>query len=218
LGRRPGRADGMILSELKFKKSDQSQEDPMSWQVDYAHSQIEATVRHMMISNVRGHFEKFTVDAQIDEKNPERSLVTVTIDAASINTKMAQRDEHLRTADFLDVVQYPTITFKNTNAQVVDSSQCKMFGELTIKGVTKPVVLDVEYAGQSKSPWGAVNAGFTAHARVNRKDWGLNWNAALETGGFLVGDEVKIDIEIEFTKQAEPVKAEPAPAGELVMA
>lgn len=176
----------------------------MAWQVDYAHSQIEAVVRHMMISNVRGHFEKFQVDADIDEKNVENSRVVVTIDAASIDTKMAQRDQHLRSADFLDVEKYPTIVFKSTGGKIIDDNRGKMYGELTIKGVTKPVVLDVEHTGQAKSPWGTINAGFTARAKVNRKDWGLNWNAALETGGWLVGEEVTINIDIEFTKVPEP--------------
>lgn len=184
----------------------------MGWNVDYAHSQIEATVRHMMISNVRGRFEKFQVNAQINEEHPEESQVDVQIDAASINTKMEQRDAHLRSADFLDVEKYPTITFKSKRNQVIDQYHGKMIGDLTIKGVTREVVLDVEYAGQSKSPWGTINAGFSAHTKVNRKDWNLNWNAALETGGWLVGDEVKIEIDVEFTKVPEPVKQEAVPA------
>ncbi len=177
----------------------------MGWQVDYAHSEIEAAVRHMMISNVRGKFEKFTVDAQIDEQHPERSQVTVQIDAASVNTKNEQRDGHLKSPDFLEVAKYPHITFKSTRAEIVDAAHGKLYGNLTIRDVTKPVVLDVAYAGQAKSPWGTINAGFSAETTVSRKEWGLNWNAALETGGWLVGDEVKIGIEIEFVKQAEPV-------------
>ena len=180
----------------------------MGWQVDYAHSQIEATVRHMMISNVRGRFEKFTVNAQIDENHPERSQVEVVIDAASINTKNEQRDGHLKSPDFLDVEKFPSLTFKSTKLTKVSESAGKLYGDLAIKGVSKPVVLDVEYAGQSKSPWGTINAGFTASGKVNRKDWGLNWNAALETGGVLVGDEVKIDIEVEFTQVAEAAPAQ----------
>ena len=178
----------------------------MAWQVDYAHSQIEATVRHMMISNVRGRFEKFDVNANVNEEKPELSQVEVKIDAASINTKMEQRDGHLKSPEFLDAEKYPAITFKSTRAQMLDQAHGKLYGDLTIKDVTKPVVLDVDYAGQAKSPWGTVNAGFAAHARVNRKDWGLNWNAALETGGLLVGDEIKIDIDIEFTKSPDPAK------------
>ncbi|MBI5035353.1 MAG: YceI family protein [Chloroflexi bacterium] len=184
----------------------------MGWNVDYAHSQIQVSLRHMMISNVRGHFEKYTVDAQINEEHPEESQVDVQIEAASVNTKMEQRDAHLRSADFLDAEKYPYITFKTKRNQVFDEQHGKMIGDLTIKGVTRQVVLDVEYQGQSKSPWGTINAGFTAHAKFNRKDWGLNWNAALETGGWLVGDEVKVEIDIEFVKTPEPVKQEAVPA------
>ncbi len=182
----------------------------MSWQVDYAHSQIEATVRHMMISNVRGRFEKFTVDARIDEEHPERSQVQVQIDAASINTKNEQRDGHLKSPDFLDVEKYPYITFKSKRVQAIDSNRGKLIGDLTIRDVTREIALDVEYAGQSKSPWGTINAGFTASVKVNRKDWNLNWNAALETGGWLVGDDVKVEIDVEFVKQPEPAVAVPA--------
>ena len=177
----------------------------MSWNVDYAHSQIQVSIRHMMISNVKGHFEKFQATAQINEEHPEESQVDVKIEAASVNTKMEQRDAHLRSADFLDVEKYPYITFKTTRNEIIDDAHGKIHGDLTIKGVTHPVVLIVEYQGQSKSPWGTVNAGFTAHAKLNRKDWGLNWNAALETGGWLVGDDVKIEIDIEFVKTAETV-------------
>ncbi len=177
----------------------------MGWQVDYAHSEIEATVRHMMISNVRGRFEKFTVDAQIDEKDVTKSTVDVKIDASSINTKMEQRDAHLKSPDFLDVDKYPYITFKSKQLIKLDDYHGKLVGYLAIKDVSRVVTLDVEFAGQARSPWGTVNAGFSAKTRVNRKDWNLNWNAALETGGWLVGEEVKIDIEIEFVQTPEPV-------------
>jgi polyisoprenoid-binding protein YceI len=183
----------------------------MGWQVDLAHSQIEATVRHMMISNVRGRFEKFTVNADINETHPELSKVQVVIDAASVNTQMEQRDAHLRSGDFLDVENFPTITFKSTQLEKLGDSEGKLHGDLTIKGVTKPVTLNVEYSGQAKSPWGTINAGFTASGKVNRKDWGLGWNAPLETGGLLVGDDVKLGIKIEFTKVPEAV-AEKQPA------
>lgn len=179
----------------------------MAWQVDYAHSQIEATVRHMMISNVRGRFEKFTVTAVIDEKNLANTKLDVQIDAASINTKMEQRDQHLKSPDFLDVANYPFITFKSKRFEVIDAQRGKLVGDLTIKDVTREIALDVEYAGQALSPWGTTNAGFSASTQVYRKDWGLNWNAALETGGWLVGDQVKIDIEVEFTQTPEKVPA-----------
>lgn len=182
----------------------------MAWNVDYAHSEIEATVRHMMISNVTGRFEKFTIDADIDEENVSRSSVRVQIDAASVNTKMEQRDAHLKSPDFLNAAEYPYITFVSKRVEPIDEYHGRIVGDLTIRDVTKQVVLDVEYAGQARSPYGTINAGFSATARVNRKDWGLNWNAALETGGLLVGDEVKINIQVEFTKVPAPVKqAEP---------
>ena len=187
----------------------------MNWIVDYAHSQIQASVRHMMISKVHGHFTKFTVNSDIDEKNVANSKVQVQIEAASVNTRDEKRDAHLRSADFLNVEKYPTITFKSNRGEIIDATHGRLVGDLTILGVTHEVVLNVEHLGKAKSPWGTINAGFTAHAKVNRKDWGLNWNAALETGGWLVSDEVNIDIEIEFTqvpdlveqaKPGEPVK------------
>ncbi len=184
----------------------------MDWKVDYAHSQIEATVRHMMISKMHGRFDKFTVNADIDEEHVANSTVKVEIEAASVNTREEKRDTHLRSADFLDAEKYPTITFKSKRGEVIDATHGRMIGDLTIRGVTHEVVLDVEHLGKAKSPWGTINAGFTAHAKVNRKDWGLNWNATLETGGWLVSDEVNIDIEIEFTQvpelveQAKPVE------------
>ncbi len=184
----------------------------MGWNVDLAHSQIQATVRHMMISTVRGRFEKFTVDAQINEEHPEKSQFLVKIDTASVNTQNEQRDGHLKSPDFMDAEKYPFMTFKSTRIEKLDESNGKLYGDLTIKDVTKPVVLNVEYAGQAKSPWGTINAGFTATGKVNRKDWNLNWNAALETGGVLVSDEVKIEIDIEFTKAPEAAPATAAVA------
>ena len=175
----------------------------MAWQVDYAHSHLQFSVKHMMITWVRGQFSKFTVDGDFDEKQPERSTLEVKIDAASIDTKMEQRDAHLRSADFLDAEHYPHIVFKGKRGEVLEGQRGRLIGDLTIKDVTREVVLEVEHTGMAKTPWGTLAAGFTAHTRINRKDWGLNWNKALETGGWLVGDEIKIDIEIEFTKVPE---------------
>ena len=178
----------------------------MNWIVDYVHSQIDVTVRHMMISKAHGRFDKFTVNADIDEEHVDKSTVKVEIEAASVNTREEKRDAHLRSADFLDAEKYPIITFKSKRGEIVDATHGRMIGDLTIRGVTREVVLDVEHLGKAKSPWGAISAGFAAHAQVNRKDWGLNWNAALETGGLLVSDEVNIDIEIEFTQVSELVE------------
>ena len=173
----------------------------MSWQMDKAHTEIQFAIRHMMISNVRGRFEDFSGTFEVDEADPTQSKIEVVIQAASINTKESQRDDHLRSADFLDIEQYPTITFKSTSIEKIDDQHGRMVGDLTIKNITKEVVLDVEYAGQIKSPYGVISAGFTATTKINRKDWGLTWNVALETGGILVGEEVRINIELELMKQ-----------------
>ncbi len=178
----------------------------MSWQVDYAHSQIQFSARHMMISTVRGQFEKFEVKADIDEQDITRSQLEVKIDAASINTKMPQRDAHLKSPDFLNVAEYPYIYFRSKRGEIVDETHGRLIGDLTIRDVTKEVALDVEYAGQARGPRGTLSTGFSAHTKFNRKDWGLNWNVALETGGWLVSEELNVDIEIEFTQVPEPVK------------
>ena len=175
----------------------------MSWKIDSAHSEINFTVRHMMISNVRGRFEKFSGTVDFVEDNPTQSTVDVQIEAASINTKEAARDTHLKSADFFNAEQYPYLTFKGKKAQVLDANHGRVTGDLTIRDVTKEVVLDVEYSGQAKNPWGMTSAGFSATTTISRKDFGLAWNVALETGGVLVGDEIKISLEVEIIKQAE---------------
>src|SRR3990172_11008870 len=174
----------------------------MAWQIDPAHSQIQFSARHMMISNVRGRFESFTGSVEFDEIDTTRSRVEVEIDAASINTREPQRDGHLKSPDFLNAEQYPYLRFKSTRVEKVDDTHGRIVGDLTIRDMTQQVVLNVEYAGQAKSPWGTVSAGFSATAKINRKDWGLTWNAALETGGVLVGDDLKIDIALEIVKVA----------------
>ena len=185
----------------------------MSWKIDPAHSQVQFTVRHMMIANVRGRFENFTGAVEFDEQNPARSRVDVQIEAASLNTKEPNRDAHLRSPDFLNAEKYPYLSFKSKRVQKLDAAHGRIVGDLTIRDVTREVALDVEYAGQARSPYGTVSAGFSAQAKINRKDWGLNWNVALETGGWLVGEEVTINIELEIVKQAEPVeKLEAVPA------
>jgi polyisoprenoid-binding protein YceI len=175
----------------------------MSWQLDKAHSGINFSVRHMMISTVRGRFEEFDGTFDVNEANPAQSKIDVEIQTASINTREAQRDAHLRSPEFFDVENYPTMTFKSKQVQPVDRQHVRLIGDLTIKGVTKEVTLDVEYLGQAKSPWGTTSAGFTAQTKINRKDWGLTWNVALETGGVLVGEEITITIELELVKQPE---------------
>lgn len=174
----------------------------MSWTIDNAHSQIQFAVRHMMISTVHGGFEKFSGTIDFDEKDPVRSLLNVQIESASLNTKEPKRDEHLRSPDFFNVAQYPHMTYKSKSMKQTDATHGRITGDLTIRDVTREAVLDVEYGGQAKSPWGTVSAGFTAQTKINRKDFNLDWNKALETGGVLVGDEIKIDIELEVVKQA----------------
>jgi polyisoprenoid-binding protein YceI len=178
----------------------------MPFQIDSAHSEIQFTVRHMMVSRVRGVFEKWGGTIALDVENPANTTVDVWIDAASINTKDAQRDGHLRSADFLDVENYPKITFKSTSVELTGENTAKLHGDLTIRGVTRPVTLDVTYNGSAKSPWGSISYGFSASTTINREDWGLTWNAALETGGWLVGKEVRIDIELELIQVAEQEK------------
>ena len=169
----------------------------MAWQIDTSHSSVDFSIRHMMISTVRGTFERFSGTVEADEANPTAALVDVQIEVASINTRDEKRDAHLRSPDFFDVDTYPSISFKSKRVERTNDDTGKLIGDLTIKDVTREVVLDVEYAGQSRSPWGTTSAGFSATTKINRKDWGLNWNVALETGGVLVADEVKIHIEVE---------------------
>jgi polyisoprenoid-binding protein YceI len=155
----------------------------------------------MMITKVHGRFDKFDGSINFDENNPANTTVTAEIDTASLHTKDDKRDEHLRSADFFDAANYPTMSFTSTRIEIIDEDTAKLYGDLTIKETTREVVLDVEYLGQAQSPWGTTNAGFTASAAINRKDWDFNWNVALETGGFLVGDKIQINIDLELIKQ-----------------
>ena len=175
----------------------------MAWQIDPAHSEIQFSARHMMISTVRGQFKNFTGTVVADEQNPTAAQVDVRIETTSLVTGDEKRDGHLRSPDFFDVETYPSITFKSTRVERFDEQHGKLYGDLTIRDVTKPVTLDIEYAGQATSPWGTTSAGFSAQTKISRKEWGLNWNVALETGGWLVSDEIKITIELELVKQVE---------------
>ncbi len=175
----------------------------MSWQIDSSHSHINFTARHMMISKVRGSFETFSGTVNFDEKNPVNSTVDIAVELASINTRDGQRDGHLKSPDFFDVETHPTMRFVSTRVEQIDENNGRLIGNLTIKGVTHEVALDVEYAGMAKSPWGTQSAGFSATGTLNRKDWGLNWNQALETGGVLVGEKINLEIELELVKVTE---------------
>ncbi|MCA9984207.1 MAG: YceI family protein [Anaerolineales bacterium] len=173
----------------------------MSWQIDLAHSHINFSVRHMMISTVRGTFDSFSGTVEFDPETPAATSVNVSIDAASINTREEKRDEHLRSGDFLDVANFPAITFVSKRVEPAGADSGKLIGDLTIHGVTREVVLDVDYHGQAKSPWGTTSAGFSASTKIKRDDFGLTWNVALETGGWLVGNDIKIEIEVEVVEQ-----------------
>jgi polyisoprenoid-binding protein YceI len=159
----------------------------------------------MMISKVRGHFERFSGTIDIDESEPARSMVDVKVETASINTRDPQRDAHLRSPDFFDAEKYPYMTFKSNRVEVIDDHHAKLYGDLTIKDITHEIKMDVEYTGSAKSPWGTTSFGFLGETRINRKDWNLTWNKALETGGMLVGDDIDIEIELELVKVPEEV-------------
>ncbi len=186
----------------------------MSWILDTAHTSVKFSARHMMISTVTGQFSKVSGTVDFDEAQPEKTQIYVKIAADSIDTKDAQRDAHLKSPDFLDVANYPYIEFKSTRVERTGENTARLHGDLTIRGVTKPVTLDVEFLGKARSPWGTWSVGFEATGKINREDWGLTWNVVLETGGWLVGKEVKIDIAAEFVQQQE----QPADAGQAVMA
>lgn len=179
----------------------------MTWQIDHSHSHIYFTARHMMISKVRGRFEQWQGSVQFDETNPAATAVNVTVDVSSINTRDPQRDGHLNSPDFFNVAQFPHMTFKSTRVELLNDTEAKLVGDLTIRGITREVVFDVDYAGQAKSPWGTTSAGFSASGVINRKDWGLTWNQTLETGGMLVGEKINIEIELELVQQPETVAA-----------
>lgn len=171
-----------------------------NWKLDPTHSGVHFSVRHLMVSKVRGGFSGYTVDLAFDPKNPTAGKVDVSVDVSTIDTKEEKRDAHLKSADFFDVEKYPTMTFKSGKVEAKDAENFLVHGDLTIHGVTKPVVLDVEFTGEAKDPWGNSKAGFSAHTSINRKDFGLGWNQALETGGVLVGEKVEITIDLELVK------------------
>lgn len=168
-----------------------------TWKLDPSHTHIEFAAKHMMVSTVKGQFTKFEGTIQADEAHPAQSSVEVTIDAASLTTRDERRDGHLVSPDFLDVQNYPNITFKSRQVTFSDPRHFQLVGDLTIRGVSKEVVVNGTYEGKETTPWGTTVAGFTAEARIDRRDWGLNWNAALETGGWLVGNDIRISIEAE---------------------
>jgi len=173
-----------------------------TWDLDPAHSSVQFSVRHLMVSTVRGAFGKVAGTVAVDEQDLTRSKIQATIDAASIDTRIEKRDAHLKSPDFLDVAKYPTITFVSKKIERVAPDHFKVTGDLTLHGVTREATLDVEGpTPEMKDPWGKTRAGAQATTTINRKDFGLTWNQVLEAGGVAVGDEVTITIDVEATKQ-----------------
>ena len=173
----------------------------IKWALDSTHSELMFKVRHMMITNVKGEFRKFDASILTDGSDFTTSSIDVTIDASSIFTNDDNRESHLKSADFFDVEKYPTLSFQGQSFKKVDDDEYKLKGILTIKDVSKEIALDVEFGGINKDPWGNEKAGFSVKGSINRKDFGLNWNAALETGGVLVSEEVLITAEVQFVTQ-----------------
>jgi len=174
----------------------------MSWEIDATHSQATFSVKHMMISTVRGHFEVLSGKLHIEEEHPDNSWVEAEVDAASINTRDAKRDGHLRSPDFFDVEKYPKITFKSTKVTPTGNNEYRVTGNLTMHGVTKEETFHADYSGQVKDLYGLQRAAFTVKGKINRKDFGLNWNVGLEAGGVLVGEDVNIEIDLAAVQKA----------------
>ena len=173
---------------------------PGVWEIDPSHSSVGAVARHLMVSKVRGRFTSFTGTVTIGE-TPETSGVQATIEAASIDTAEPKRDAHLRSADFLDAETYPTLEFRSTAVEQTGATALRVAGDLTIRGVTRPVILDVAYGGLISDPFGNAKAIFSAHTEIDREEWGMTWNAALETGGVLVGKRLQIELEIQAVRK-----------------
>ena len=172
-----------------------------TWAMDPTHSELLFKVKHLMITNVKGEFRSFNASLESIGTDFSKAKVTATIDADSIFTNNTDRDNHLKSADFFDVENHKELTFEGTSLTKLDDDNYQLKGDLTIKGVTKEIALDVEFGGIAKDPWGNEKAGFSISGKINRKDWGLNWNAALEAGGVMVSDEVRINGEVQFVKQ-----------------
>ena len=177
------------------------------WTLDPTHSTLGFKVKHLMITNVSGSFKKFNAEVETNGTDLSTATVQLKADISSIDTNNAQRDGHLRSSDFFEAEKFPEMIFESTKVEKIDDVNYHVFGNLTMKGVTKPVKLTVEYSGVTKDPWGGERAGFTITGKVNRTDWGINFNAVLETGGLMLSEEVKINSEIQLVKQAALVAA-----------
>ncbi|HEY3294842.1 MAG TPA: YceI family protein [bacterium] len=175
----------------------------MIWTVDSSHSEIGFTAKHMLITTVRGRFTRYDATIDFNPKSPETTKVEAHIEAASIDTREPKRDEHLRSADFFDAEQYPQITFRSKNLQRLADDRWKLTGDLTIRGISKEITLDMEgFTEEIKDPWGNFRVGGTATASLNRFDYGLKWNAAIETGGLIVGEKIQIKLDLSLVRKA----------------
>ncbi len=182
----------------------QTEHGVSTWTLDPAHTLVGFSAKHMMFTTVRGKFNDVKGTITVDADHPDRSAVEVEIPVSSLNTGVEQRDNHLRSGDFLEAENYPTITFRSRRIEGASNREGEHFevaGDLTIRGSTREVVLDAVYEGEGKDPWGGTRAGFSATTKIDRRDFGLTWNQALETGGILVGNELKIEIEVQAVKQ-----------------
>lgn len=169
------------------------------WKIDTTHSNIGFKIKHMMFTNVKGNFNSYSASVEMPESNFEKAKLTFEADTSSINTNNADRDNHLKSADFFDAEQFPTVKFESTNIAKKSDNEYAVTGNLTMHGVTQPVTLNAEYSGLMKDPWGNTKLALSLEGKVNRKDWGLNWNSALESGGVLVSENVNFDIETQFS-------------------
>lgn len=175
-------------------------QEKTKWTIDPSHSKIGFKVKHLMISNVPGNFMEFEGQVTTDENDFSTAVISASLNSASVNTEIADRDTHLKSADFFDVIKYPKIIFEGRGLRDLGNDMYELTGDLVIKGISKQVVLSVEYGGLITDPWGNQKAGFSISGKINRKDWGLTWNTALETGGVLLDEEVKIACDVELIK------------------
>jgi polyisoprenoid-binding protein YceI len=177
------------------------------WQLDMQHSSISFSVRHLLVSKVRGRFARWTGTLSFDERDPRAASVEVQIDTSSVDTGEPARDTHLRSADFLDAANHPFMRFRSSSLELAGDATYKVHGELTIRGTTRPVTLTVEHGGAMRDPWGNERAGFTARATINRKEFGVNFNQVLDHGGLALGEQVAIEIDVEAVRMAQVLRA-----------
>lgn len=173
-----------------------------TWTIDPAHTSVNFSAKHMMVTTVRGHLGPISGALELDEADFTKSEIEVVIDVANLQTRDEKRDGHLKSADFFDVENWPSATFKSTRIESLGGDKYNVIGDLSVRGVTKEVTLDTQFEGFTSNPWGQKLVAFTATTKINRKDWGLNWNVALEAGGVLVGEQVKLEIDVEAIKQS----------------